>query len=185
MATSCTTMPAAAARLALLAVALAGCASPPGAPPAAAPPSAPAAPAPAPTRPPAPLAASPLERTQRWLAESYKGTSVVAVLDDDGVLWLEVPLADAFDPGQTTVKPVLELALQRLAASQQRIPGSRMRVAAPTDPGAGPALGDRRAVQIRAQLAGRGVPMQAVRTVPTRQPGRVELQLEAPPRGAL
>lgn len=131
------------------------------------------------------MAASPLERTQRWLAESSKGTSVVAVLDDDGVLWLEVPLADAFDAGQTTIKPVLELALQRLAASQQRIPGSRMRLAAPTDPGAGPALADRRAVQIRAYLAGRGVPTQAMRTVPARQPGQVELQLEAPPRSAL
>ena len=172
----------AATRLALLALALAGCASPPAPPvPASAP-----APAPTPGRPaPPPVAASPLERTQRWLDGFYKGTSVVVVLDDDGALWLEVPLADAFDAGQATIKPVLELALQRVAASQQRLPGSRMRVAAPTDPGAGPALADRRAVQIRAYLAARGVPVQAMRTVPARQPGQVELQLEVPPRSAL
>jgi outer membrane protein OmpA-like peptidoglycan-associated protein len=181
MATARTSIPIA-AWLALLAAALAGCSTPPA---PSGQPEPPSAAAPAPARPAAPpVAASPLERTQRWLDGFYKGTSVVAVLDDDGVLWLEVPLADAFDPGQTTIKPVLDLALQRLAASQQRLPGSRLRVAAPTDPGAGPALADRRAVQIRAHLAGRGVPMQVMRTVPARQSGQVELQLEVPPRGA-
>lgn len=172
------TRPAAATLLAILAVALAGCASAPPRSPA------PGTAAPAPPRPapPAAAAASSLERTQRWLAELYKGTAVVAVLDDDGVLWLEVPLADAFDTGQATVKPVLERALQRIAVSQQRNPGSRMRIAAPTDPGVGPALADRRAGQVRAYLVGRGVPTQAIQTVPARQPGWVELQLESPPR---
>lgn len=152
------------AALAVGLVLLAGCASAPPPKPA----------------PPPPVGDAPLEREQRWLADWYRGTDVAVFLDDGGSLWVEVPLADAFDAGQTRIKPVLEKVLQRVAAGQQRIPGAQLRVAAPTDPDAGPVLADRRAVALRAYLSRRGVPPTAVTTVPAPRAGWVSLQMTSP-----
>lgn len=136
-------------------------------------------PPPKPAPPPA-VGDAPLEREQRWLAEGFRGTDVAVFLDEDGALWVEVPLARSFDAGQTRIKPELEKVLQRVAAGQQRIPGAQLRIAAPTDPDAGVVLADRRAVALRAYLARRGVPPAAVTTVPAPRAGWVSLQMSSP-----
>jgi outer membrane protein OmpA-like peptidoglycan-associated protein len=166
---------AAIAALALAAIAaLAGCATalPPGATPRAASPVAQEA---------------SLEVEQRRLAARYRGSPVVAVLDDDGALWVEVPAGYAFDPGKTDPRPALGALLTEVAASVRRVPGARLRISAPSDEGASPVQADRRASQVRAKLVRLGVPTVDITTVPTRRAGWLMLQMEAaavrPPAG--
>jgi outer membrane protein OmpA-like peptidoglycan-associated protein len=162
------------ATAAIVLAGLGGCAT---APPAGAPPLAPS---------PAVREAS-LEAEQRRLAARFRGSPVVAVLDDDGALWVEVPAGRAFDPGKTEPRPALGPMLTEVVASLRSVPGARLRISAPSDEGASPAQADRRASQVRAQLVRLGVPTVDITTVPTRRAGWLMLQIEAgvrPPAAA-
>lgn len=153
---------------------LAGCATaPPPAPPT-------------PASSPAAREAS-LELEQRRLAARYRGSPVVAVLDDDGALWIEVPAGHAFEPGKTEPGPALGPLLAEVAASLRKVPGARLRISAPSDESASPVQADRRASQVRAQLVRLGVPTVDITTVPTRRAGWLTLKMEAgvrPPAAA-
>lgn len=158
------------------ALGLAGCA---GTPPRGVPPPEVAAPAPAaPRRAPAP--AWSLEREQRALAQALRGTPVVVVLDDDRALWVEVPTAHGFDPGEAAPRPALAAVLDRVAASLQRLPSARAVVRAPSDAGAGVVLADRRAAQVRVHLVRRGVAPTRITSVAASQPAWLRVKLELP-----
>lgn len=148
--------PATTTLVALAALALlSACASLP--PPAArgAPPPAPAA---------APAAAT-LDAEQRRVATALRGTPALVVLDDEGALWVELPLARAFAPGASAPQPSLLSVLAELAPVLQRQPAARLALRLPAAAG-GLVLADRRAAQVRVALARHGI-------APTRiHPGR-------------
>jgi outer membrane protein OmpA-like peptidoglycan-associated protein len=142
------------AGVALAALLLAGgCASlpaPRGAPPPAAPPAA---------QPPT------LDAEQRRVAAALRATPALVVLDDEGALWVELPLAHAFAPGASAPQPTLLSVLAELAPALQRQPAARLALRLPVAEG-GVVLADRRAAQVRVALARHGV-------APTRvHPGR-------------
>jgi outer membrane protein OmpA-like peptidoglycan-associated protein len=125
----------------------AGCASLPAprdVPPAAAPPAAQAAQAPT------------LDAEQRRLAAALRATPALVALDDEGALWVELPLAQAFAPGASTLQPALLSVLAELAPVLRRQPAARLALRLPLADG-GVVLADRRAAQVRAALARHGV----------------------------
>jgi outer membrane protein OmpA-like peptidoglycan-associated protein len=153
----------------LLTLLIAGCASPPAAPPGPAP-AAPGGAAPAPSRP-LPPTVSPLVSEQRWLDEWFRGTPVVIAMSDINTLTVDVPLANAFEPGNSGVKAALAAVLDRVATSLRRQPSMRLSIAAPPDAaGANAALASARADQVRGHLVSRGVPATRI-AVGTARPG--------------
>lgn len=168
---------AACAGLALVAaLGLAGCAGTPRG--GEAPPEVVSPPSAAPRPAPAPVVS--LEREQRALAQALRGTPVVVVLDDDGALWVEVPTAQGFDPGEAAPRPALAAVLDRVAASLRRVPSARAVVRAPSDAGAGIVLADRRAAQVRVHLVRRGVAPTRIVSVAASQPAWLRVKLELP-----
>lgn len=129
---------------------------------------------------PRPAPAVSLEREQRALAQALRGTPVVVVLDDDGALWIEVPAAQGFEPGQAALRPTLASVLDHVAASLQRVPTARAQVRAPSDAGAGIVLADRRAVQVRVHLVRRGIAPTRITGVAASQPEWLRVKLELP-----
>ncbi|HEY6087638.1 MAG TPA: OmpA family protein [Burkholderiaceae bacterium] len=160
----------------LLLALIAGCASPPAAPPAPAPDS-PGGAVPAPR--PLPPTVSPLVSEQRWLDEWFRGTPVVIAMSDINTLTVEVPLANAFEPGASSVKPALAAVLDRVATSLRRQASMRVSIAAPSDAAsANAALASTRAEQVRSHLVSRGVPATRMAAVGTARPGTpVQLRL--------
>jgi len=120
--------------LALLAL-LAGCATPTG---------------------PAP-GVSPLVVEQRWLEEWFRGTPVVITLHDSNTLAVDVPLANSFATGSSSVKPALAAVLDRVATSLLRQPALRVSITASTDTDGPAALAAGRTQPVRDQLIARGV----------------------------
>ena len=161
----------------LLLALIAGCASPPAAPPGPAPVS-PGGAAPTPSRP-LPPTVSPLVSEQRWLDEWFRGTPVVIAMSDINTLTVEVPLANAFEPGASSVKPALAAVLDRVATSLRRQPSMRVSIAAPSDAAsANAALASARAEQVRSHLVSRGVPATRMAAAAPPRPGTpVQLRL--------
>jgi outer membrane protein OmpA-like peptidoglycan-associated protein len=144
---------------------LAGCAN---SPPEIAPVSGPAAPSPAPAHPT-------LAAEQQRLAELFRGTPVVFAMQPDGGLRVTVPLHFCFDRGAGAVKPPLAAVLDRIAKSQ-RDEATRLRVAAPADPGVkNPALVRDRAQSTRDYLAARGISMSRLTITGTAPSAEVEI----------
>jgi outer membrane protein OmpA-like peptidoglycan-associated protein len=148
---------------ALFLAGLAGCASKSTSPvPAAAPAAAPvAAPAASPASAGAAVAPVPprasLAAEQKRLAELFKGTPVVFLMQADGSMKVDVPLSFCFDRGAFVVKPPLGAVLDRLARSQ-RSDSTRLRVTASGDTAAsGPNLARDRAASVRDYMVARGV----------------------------
>jgi len=140
----------------------AGCASlpaPRGAPPAAVPPA-----APAPT----------LDAEQRRLAAALRATPALVALDDEGALWVELPLAQAFAPGAGMPQPALLGVLAELAPVLRRQPAARLTLRLPLADG-GVVLADRRAAQVRAALAHHGVAPTRIHNGRVAPPGRALL----------
>jgi hypothetical protein len=104
-----------------------------------------------------PPAASSLVTEQRWLEEWFRGTPVVIALHDVNTLTVDVPLANSFAAGSSSVKPALAAVLDRLAESLRRQPTLRVSITAPTDADGPPALAAGRTQQLREQLTSRGV----------------------------
>ena len=92
------------------------------------------------------------------LAELFRGTPVLFVLQPDGSLRVEVPLNFSFDAGKAAVKPPLAAVLDRVAAGQvQEV--TQIVVRAPADPAAKSSatlLGER-AANVRDYLVARGL----------------------------
>jgi outer membrane protein OmpA-like peptidoglycan-associated protein len=154
--------PASTARATLLARALVilallgGCAAPaPRSGAGGSPPAAPFGSEPATTLPrPAP---SPLVTEQRWLDELFRGTPVVIAMPDGDTLTVDVPLANSFAAGSSSIKPALAAVLDRVASSLRRQTAARVSLAVPTDVDGTAALGATRARQVREYLGARGV----------------------------
>lgn len=165
---------------------LAGCATPPQAPtpqpgvpaPGAQPPAAPRA---APATP----AVSPLVSEQRWLENLFRDTPVVITLVDINTLAVDVPLANSFDSGKSTVKPALAKVLEYISTSLRRQPAMRVSISAPTDAAAGNvALAAARGQQVRAALLARGITATRLAGVGTARAGApVQLRLLIAPQG--
>lgn len=145
----------------LLTAALAACTSTSTAPPR---PAKPAAPAPAPQAPattvvvappaapqPQPPAPPPeLAPEARWLQEWFGATPVKVVLDEQGLVRLNVPAAHAFAAGAPAPKPALKAVLDRVVQSLGRKPNAKVAVTVPAGvPG--------REAAVRSQLTGQGV----------------------------
>jgi len=142
------------------------------------------APAPAPARPPPPApVASPLVSEQRWLDEWFRGTPVVIALTDTNTLAVDVPLANSFDAGRSSIKPALAAVLDRVATSLRRQPAMRVSIAAPSDAAGAPALASARAQQVRAHLVSRGIAATRMSGVGTARAGApVQLRLLIAPQ---
>jgi outer membrane protein OmpA-like peptidoglycan-associated protein len=175
-----------------LAATLAACATPPSAPrgspsPGEAVPGAPVLPGPpagpGSARPPAP-APTPLVAEQRWLEEWFRGTPVAIALADANTLTVDVPLANSFDAGSSSIKPALAAVLDRVATSLRRQPTVRLSIAAPTDgAGGAPALASARAQQMRDHMTSRGVVAARLAGVGTARAGApVQLRLLTVPQ---
>ncbi|MES2960298.1 MAG: OmpA family protein [Pseudomonadota bacterium] len=164
--------------LALLTL-LAGCATTPS-PPSPSGSTAPSGPGgtSGPTRP-APPTLPPLVSEQRWLEEWFRGTPVVITMSDIHTLAVDVPLANSFESGSSSVKPALAAVLDRVATSLRRQPALRVSIAAPSDAtGVNVALAAARAEQVRGHLVSRGVPVTRMAGVGTARPGTpVQLRL--------
>jgi outer membrane protein OmpA-like peptidoglycan-associated protein len=89
------------------------------------------------------------------LAELFRGTPVVFVLQPDGSMRADVPLQFSFDAGKSVVKPPLAAVLDRIAAGQ-RDESTHVVVHAPGD-AATKALASERAASVRDYLVGRGL----------------------------
>lgn len=166
---------------------LTGCATPPASTPTSGAP-APGAVAPAPAAPrAAPPAAviSPLVSEQRWFEDLFRGTPVVIALVDANTLAVEVPLANSFDAGKSSVKPALAKVLEYVTTSLRRQPAMRLSIAAPADATAGNvALAAARAQQVREALLARGVTATRLAGVGTARAGApVQLRLLIAPQG--
>jgi outer membrane protein OmpA-like peptidoglycan-associated protein len=105
----------------------------------------------------APPAASSLTTEQRWLEEWFRGTPVVIALHDANTLAVDVPLANSFAAGSSSVKSALAAVLDRVAESLRRQPALRISLSAPTDSDGKPALAASRTQQLSEQLIARGV----------------------------
>jgi len=140
--------------------------------------------APAPARPPPPApVASPLVSEQRWLDEWFRGTPVVIALTDTNTLAVDVPLANSFDAGRSSIKPALAAVLDRVATSLRRQPAMRVSIAAPSDAAGAPALASARAQQVRAHLVSRGIAATRMSGVGTARVGApVQLRLLIAPQ---
>ncbi len=105
----------------------------------------------------APAPRATLAAEQRRLAELFRGTPVVFVMQNDGSLRVSVPLEFSFDRGRHVVKPPLGAVLERIAKSQ-RHEATRVMVAAPADPNTrGLKLATERATSARDFMVGHGV----------------------------
>jgi outer membrane protein OmpA-like peptidoglycan-associated protein len=161
--------------LAVVAVALGGCAA--VAPVA---PVTPAAPPPTPQNEAEQRAgaASALTTERQWLQSWFEGTPVRIEQQRDGPLAIEVPQPFGFDAGRSEVKPPLAAVLDKLAQSLRRMPLSRLtQVAAPGEPGK-PDLGTRRAEQVRRRLLARGVPADRIGAPTASTTAAVQLRIE-------
>lgn len=166
---------------------LAGCATPPQAPtpaPGLPAPSAPPPPASPRAAPPTP-AVSPLVSEQRWLENLFRDTPVVITLVDVNTLAVDVPLANSFDSGKSTVKPALAKVLEYISTSLRRQPAMRVSISAPTDAAAGNvALAAARGQQVREALLARGITATRLAGVGTARAGApVQLRLLIAPQG--
>ncbi len=159
-----------------LAAVLAGCATPLGKPGGSSlPPMDPGGAEPAPV--------SPLVTEQRWLDEWFRGTPVVIAMADSGTLAVDVPLANSFGAGSSSIKPALAAVLDRVATSLRRQPTMRVIVAAPADANGAAALAHTRAQQVRDHLAMRGVATTRMTGVGTARAGTaVQLRMLVAPQ---
>lgn len=91
------------------------------------------------------------------LAELFRGTPVLFVLQPDGSLRVDVPLNFSFDAGKAVVKPPLAAVLDRIAAGQlQEV--TQVVIRAPADAGAqGAAMVAERAASIRNHFVAHGI----------------------------
>jgi hypothetical protein len=95
---------------------------------------------------------------QRWLDSWFRGTPVLIVQRQDGVLAIDVPREFCFEPGRIRVKPPLAAVLDKVAESLRRRPPANLSLlAAPEDRSATTPLALQRAAQIRRHLRDRGV----------------------------
>jgi uncharacterized protein (DUF2267 family) len=158
-------------------LALAACAHKPAPAPAgaAAPPARAAQPeaARAPAPPPSPLAAE-----QRWMHGLFAGTPVQLDNLADGSLRVQLPLAHAYEPQDTTPKAPLRAVLDRLGQSLARQPGAQLHLGPP-----GPAARERLAA-LRAHLGAQGVAPQRLPATAPLASDKVLLRL-APAPGAV
>jgi outer membrane protein OmpA-like peptidoglycan-associated protein len=154
--------------LAIVVVALCGCASKPGGGPGV---------SPAPTA--QQLAALASER--QWLQSWFKGTPVRIEQRGDGPVDIEVPREFSFDTGHGNVKPALGAVLDKIAESLRRAPQLKLAlIAAPGDAASGAldaALALRRATQVRMHLVDRGAPARQLGTPEPARGDAVELRL--------
>ena len=91
------------------------------------------------------------------LAELFRGTPVLFVLQPDGSLRAEVPLHFSFDTGKTVVKPPLAAVLDRIATGQLN-ELTQVVVSAPNDPATKDAtLVGGRAASVRDYLVAHGL----------------------------
>lgn len=91
------------------------------------------------------------------LAELFRGTPVLFVLQPDGSLRVDVPLHFSFDSGKAVVKPPLGAVLDRIAAGQLH-EATKLVVAAPADPASkGLELIGARAASVHDYLVARGL----------------------------
>jgi outer membrane protein OmpA-like peptidoglycan-associated protein len=141
---------------------IAGCQTTPPAKATAGTPVPAAAPAPSPPRQPAANPATKAAATKAnlaieklRLAELFRGTPVLFVLQPDGSMRADVPLQFSFDAGRSVVKPPLAAVLDRIAAGQ-RDESTHVVVHAPGD-AAGKALAGERAASMRDHLVARGL----------------------------
>lgn len=124
---------------------------------------------------PAPPSQTTLASEQVRLAELFRGTPVVFGMQQDGSLRVTVPRRFSFDAGAIKVIPALAAVLDRLARSQLQA-GSRLRVSAPSDPGArGPALALDRALSVRDYLMGQGIAATRLQVAGGAQAEQVEI----------
>jgi outer membrane protein OmpA-like peptidoglycan-associated protein len=115
-----------------------------------------APPAAAPAAPPRPSAMA-VER--QWLQSWFEGTPVRIEQQSTAAFGVSVPRRYCFEPGASQVLPPLAALLDKVAQSLKRQPEARLlRVAAPGDAGASPALALQRAEAVRRQLQAQGVP---------------------------
>jgi len=91
------------------------------------------------------------------LAELFRGTPVLFVLQPDGSMRVDVPLNFSFDAGKSVVKPPLAAVLDRVAAGQlQEV--TQIVVRAPTDAAAkSPTLLGERGASVRDYLVAHGL----------------------------
>jgi outer membrane protein OmpA-like peptidoglycan-associated protein len=131
-------------------------------PPSSAPVAVPPPPAPAVPGAKQPAAAQPAPRVslaseQSRLAELFRDTGVVFVMQTDGAMRVTVPRKFSFDAGTTKVKPPLAAVLDRVARIQVQM-NLPMRIAAPTDPDVrSPTLARNRGASVREYFVGQGV----------------------------
>ncbi len=126
--------------------------------------------------PPAPA----LVTEQHWLEEWFRGTPVVITLRDANTLAVDVPLANSFATGSSSVKPALAAVLERVAASLRRQPTLRISISAPTDTDGAASLAASRTQKVREQLVSRGVAEARATGLGTARAGTaVELRLIA------
>ncbi len=91
------------------------------------------------------------------LAELFRGTPVLFVLQPDGSLRVDVPLHFSFDTGKAVVKPPLAAVLDRIAAGQLH-EATKVVIGAPNDPAAkGVALVGERAASVHDYLIAHGL----------------------------
>lgn len=167
-----------AAGLLCLALALAGCASRPGAPgtPGSGGPSfgglfgsglSPA-----------------LEAQRLRLKEALKGTPVVVDSTGDHRLRVEVPTKHAFDPQRTTVKPALAAVLDQFATGfKPHAATTELQIGAPADDKASGRITQDRAASVRDYLVGRGVPISRIVGLGRADGGGLELLVSDRPAG--
>ena len=123
-------------------------------------------------------------REQRWLEELFRGTPVVIALLDANTLAVDVPLANSFDTGKSTIKPALAKVLEYVSTSLRRQPTMRLSIAAPADAAPGSvALAAARAQQVREALLARGLTATRLAGVGTARAGApVQLRLLIAPQ---
>lgn len=110
------------------------------------------------------------------LAELFRGTPVVFVLQADGSMRVEVPLQFSFDAGKSIVKPPLAAVLDRIATGQ-RNEATRIAVSAPGDAGAKAAVSlvTERAASVHDYLVAHGLADARVSIAPGAAPGSVRI----------
>ena len=170
--------PSSTAGLLCLALALAGCASRPGAPGT-------------------PGSGSPsfgglfgsglspaLEAQRLRLKDVLKGTPVVVDSTGDHRLRVEVPTKHAFDPQRTTVKPALAAVLDQFATGfKPHAATTELQIGAPADDKASGRIVQERAASVRDYLVGRGVPISRIVSLGRAEDGGLELLVSDRPAG--
>lgn len=164
--------------LILAAIVLAGCATAPGTPSGGAwPPVNPGA-VDGLVPPDGAAADALLAGEQQWMQQLFNGTPVDVQADTGGAVRVEVPLAYAFDDGQSKPKPPMLAVLDKVTQSMLRQPRTTLQLAPP-----GPAARERLAA-LRSYLISKGLaPTRLLPTAP-READKVLLRLLPPAQAA-